>query len=85
MSKKINPNKIGQICTECATKAGWVPVNYAVGIWPGECDVCKKDITLENGGLTAPRDYVIKSDKKKTSKSDYAEWYKIIRGKSKLL
>lgn len=27
---------IYQICRDCATKLGWVPVPYAVGIWEGK-------------------------------------------------
>jgi hypothetical protein len=43
---------IEQICKECAEKRGWVPVTWAVGIWPGLCEICNK---LKS--LTAPRDF----------------------------
>jgi len=43
---------IEQICKPCADKLGWVPVPYAVGMWPGQCEVCDKQARL-----AAPRDY----------------------------
>lgn len=60
--------KIYQICYDCAIKKKWEPVPYPVGCWEGECDVCKKLISLEKGGLTAPRDYYNPLDKELLNK-----------------
>lgn len=49
---------IYEICRDCATKLGWVPVPYAVGIWEGKCDLCKR-----TRPLCAPRDYRTKEGK----------------------
>lgn len=56
---------IYEICRDCATKLGWVPVPYAVGIWEGKCDLCKR-----TRPLCAPRDYRTKEGKHVNPDSD---------------
>ena len=31
---------IGAVCLDCARKAGFTPMEKAVGVWVGECEIC---------------------------------------------
>lgn len=44
--------EIYSICYDCAKAKGWEPVNFAVGVWTGKCEVCK-----QTKACTAQRDY----------------------------